>query len=94
MEGNHTSSNYTSFSDDASAFPDTTEVSTGIVNDIELQGILILLYYNKNCFHLISMLFMLNTCQIHQILEWIPCRTHFLGSVVLLWIFQRKKTCV
>ena len=48
MEGNHTSSNYTSFSDDASAFPDTTEVSTGIVNDIELQGILILFPYNRN----------------------------------------------
>uniref|UniRef100_A0A8R7NVN5 Helitron helicase-like domain-containing protein n=2 Tax=Triticum urartu TaxID=4572 RepID=A0A8R7NVN5_TRIUA len=41
LSGNHTSSNYTSFSDDASVFPDTTEVSTGIVNEIELQdGIL------------------------------------------------------
>uniref|UniRef100_A0A8R7K092 Uncharacterized protein n=1 Tax=Triticum urartu TaxID=4572 RepID=A0A8R7K092_TRIUA len=41
LSGNPTSSNYTSFSDDASAFPDTTEVSTGIVNDVELQdGIL------------------------------------------------------
>ena len=52
MEGNPTSSDYTLFLDDASAFPDTTEVSTGIVNDIELQGILILFYYNSNCLHL------------------------------------------
>ena len=57
MQGNHTSSNYTSFSFDASAFPDSTEVSTGIVNDIELQGSVILFYYNRNCFHLSSMIF-------------------------------------
>ncbi|XP_044457471.1 uncharacterized protein [Triticum aestivum] len=41
LSGTHTGSNYTSLSNDASALPDSTEVSTGIVNDIELQdGIL------------------------------------------------------
>ena len=35
---NPTSSNYTSFSHDASTFPATTTVTSGLINDNDLQG--------------------------------------------------------